>query len=653
MLKLLSNLKHNSLVVLIFFGTYATLFAQVNVVPLTTRTVPQVEQKLENQRNIRFNHLAKRGTVTLPFIDDFSNEGPYPNPTLWMDDQVFINRSFVVNPPSIGIASFDGLDAIGDSYGGPRGRSDYLTSMPIDLTGADESRLYLTFYLQAGGNTLAPTKKDSFGVEFKDINGSWINIERYNVNTLAGSRVFNFFEIKIEPAYIHDNFQFRFYNISDNYGILNVWNLDYVRLKEFFQSDREVETDVAFSNNLGSIFKEHYAIPIKHIKNNVAHYLRDSVDISIRNNFNAKLQADPSFLSVIDEESESTLLPEETLLEVVNVPINQRDLNPGIYQFRNAIKNKSALESNLSQLLNTNKDIYAITKRYKYVQTQESNDQLIANNDVSQTFELGQIFAYDDGSAEIGIEILKAAGQTPTMAIEFEALVPDTIQAISIHLPHAELINENQLFQLFVWGDDLNDDVLWSSGEISPLYPDDFDNGSLQAFSTFRLRDEFGNDTPLPIPAGKFHIGWTQVTPGDDGVVFGYDKESPFGSFHSFYTTGNNWQPFRTTFFNGSIMMRPVLSGPKQFAHTATSEIERRSALVQLRPNPVEDYVHLDIPDDAQVTSVEVLNTIGQVVLQSKEVKTIFVGNLPEGKYIINLLDKTNHLYGTKGFIRL
>ena len=33
-------------------------------------------------------------TITLPFVDDFSYDGIYPNPNLWADSDVYINRDY-------------------------------------------------------------------------------------------------------------------------------------------------------------------------------------------------------------------------------------------------------------------------------------------------------------------------------------------------------------------------------------------------------------------------------------------------------------------------------------------------------------------------------------------------------------------------------
>lgn len=76
----------------------------------------------------------------MPFIDDFSRDGIYPFDSLWLDQDAFINRSFANAPPTIGVATLDGLDALGrphDSLSGSEEIADHLTSRPIDLEASD------------------------------------------------------------------------------------------------------------------------------------------------------------------------------------------------------------------------------------------------------------------------------------------------------------------------------------------------------------------------------------------------------------------------------------------------------------------------------------------------------------------------------------
>src|ERR1041384_2224840 len=71
-----------------------------------------------NQRNkvvATVRHVAA-DTLILPFIDDFAQESIYPNTDLWLDSGAFINSTFCDNPPTVGVATFDGIDKLGRLY---------------------------------------------------------------------------------------------------------------------------------------------------------------------------------------------------------------------------------------------------------------------------------------------------------------------------------------------------------------------------------------------------------------------------------------------------------------------------------------------------------------------------------------------------------
>lgn len=100
--------------------------------------------------------------VRLPFVDDFSNYTGYPNNTLWKDRKCFINNTYAINPPSIGVATFDALDENGKIYAHADRSAfpaDTLTSVLIRLdsnfTQHRPMRLsdsiYFSFYYQPGG----------------------------------------------------------------------------------------------------------------------------------------------------------------------------------------------------------------------------------------------------------------------------------------------------------------------------------------------------------------------------------------------------------------------------------------------------------------------------------------------------------------------
>ena len=46
-----------------------------------------------------------KSAIPLPFIDDFSNESTFVSDNLWDNSSVFVNRSYPINPPTIGVAT--------------------------------------------------------------------------------------------------------------------------------------------------------------------------------------------------------------------------------------------------------------------------------------------------------------------------------------------------------------------------------------------------------------------------------------------------------------------------------------------------------------------------------------------------------------------
>jgi len=117
------------------------IFAQPVASPLNSNPVLQEYAKKHPDR-AKTQFKSAPVVLTLPFMDDFSyaslesSELHYPITSLWLDNDVFINSTLGVNPPSIGVATFDGLDAKGEpyiSYNGVNedGPSDTLTSQFI------------------------------------------------------------------------------------------------------------------------------------------------------------------------------------------------------------------------------------------------------------------------------------------------------------------------------------------------------------------------------------------------------------------------------------------------------------------------------------------------------------------------------------------
>ncbi len=149
--------------VLIFVLCFANFLAAQEVLT----DLPNNIQLLKESKNVHIkSSITNAEPVKLPFVDDFSDYNLYPNPLLWEDKQGFVNSTFPINPPSIGVVTLDALDEFGKIYSHASESpfaADTLTSHTIRLdsvfnpnrpVGIQDS-VYFSFYYQPGGGTFS------------------------------------------------------------------------------------------------------------------------------------------------------------------------------------------------------------------------------------------------------------------------------------------------------------------------------------------------------------------------------------------------------------------------------------------------------------------------------------------------------------------
>ena len=124
--------------------------------------------------------------LSLPFFDDFSGSGIYPDESRWQTNNVFVNSGFPYMPVNHGTATLDVVNRFGVVY--PNGSSnpflaDSLMSCPIRLDSLNgdalspADSLYFSFYYQPGGFGDCPDRDDSlvlkFGFGFDSLGIEW------------------------------------------------------------------------------------------------------------------------------------------------------------------------------------------------------------------------------------------------------------------------------------------------------------------------------------------------------------------------------------------------------------------------------------------------------------------------------------------------
>ncbi len=583
---------------------------------------------------------------SLPFVDDFSYPGPFPHPDYWTDRFVFINNTLGMNPVSVGMATFDGVDDTGTPYGGVFGPADHLTSAFIDMTTANTGQCYLTFYIQAGGYSYVPDNAELLILEFKNEDGEWEEITSYSSADHPDIERFYFKSIEVEERFFYGDFQFRFLNLADGTGMNSNWHLNYVKLANEFQADLIFENDIAFTRPPSSALDRYTAMPFRQFMGHEREELATEIEIGLHNHFNGTRQADPSNLRVVEATTGQQLLS-ETLLEVPPVvEENQRDLDPGFHFFTNNIQNEEPYKNNVEAMAGSLSDKMILRTEYSFQQNEEQIPELMRNNEVSGKTVISDYFAYDDGSAETALNVYFGTGSSaPSLGVQYHNNTGDTLRGIAINLPRISPGDRNKRFRLMVWGASLDDGPLFESENLGPRFVDVF-HDSIQGFSTYALRSpETGQDTAIYIPAGDFYVGWKQISRGASGVYVGLDGNNPNKADHVFFNDGAIWETLDEAApgLRGAVMIRPIFSD-EPVVQTNVFEPDKGPETLRLYPNPADDKIYFG--------DSEVLGGIDELVVYSMDGKMypvsfhnnrVDISHLPQGSYILAIRYKNSN----------
>ncbi|NOY36502.1 MAG: T9SS type A sorting domain-containing protein [Chlorobi bacterium] len=567
--------------------------------------------------------LTAGDTLPLPFFDDFSRNTIFPNPALWTDKQAYVNFSYGIDPVSIGVATLDAIDETGAIYTNASTltfEADHLTSLPIDLDYVPEDGIFFSFFYQPQGIADPPEEGDSLVLLFyAPLQQHWDTVWHHHGETLTP-----FKEVILpvnDTAFLHKGFRFRFVNFAsltrndaDPGAVANCdhWNIDYVFLdKNRFASDT-LPRDVAFTQPLHSLLKTYEAMPWKHFRATFLSEMGSFFPITYRNN-------DSIIRNVTREFRITNLYTGQTVHSFTggasNAPADSTITYkaPLIYTF-----NTPGTDSALFELKS-----FLITDAFD----PKINDTIIRH----QVF--GKEFAYDDGSAEAGYGLNGNGNEHASLAYQFYAYIPDTLQAVRIWFNHSKDDANLVYFNLMVWNDSagIPGAVLYKQeGEIPVL------SGGNAGFVTFPL------DTIL-IAEGKFYIGWEQVT--STFLNVGFDLNLDHHN-RAYIQNAGQWGE---SSIPGTIMIRPV------FGSNLVVKIPYQSFAQQnwvVYPNPADRYIRIR-PDRENITRgnlrITLFSLTGKIALTS-----FFAGDplnvtgLPDGIYLMTLSNGNQRLFQSK-----
>lgn len=559
---------------------------------------------------------------TLPFVDDFSRAEKYPDSDKWMDNHCFVNTTYPINPPTIGVATFEGLRADGtpQAPGSSYGSSDSLTSIPLKLGGLTAGdNVYLSFFYEAGGHGNAPESNDSLVLEFLRSDTMWVHIWGISRDSLTLDSFYRHDLHISDPQFLFDGFQFRFRNYADKRGNNDHWHLDYVKLDKNRVAG-DALNDVAFTQGGLSLLKRYEAMPLDHFKGFQASELRDTLVIRMRNNFTVNKNVNYRYEAYED--------CNDTPFHALNIGV----IGNFIAASDSALREPN-YQAEITNLTNTvSCDSLVITTRY--IQDSLPTDVNRHNDTMLHHQAFTNCFAYDDGSAEQAYGVI---GTGAMVSYKFHANKADTIRAVRIHFAHIDDDPSAFLFSVIVWDSiDLapgapGDHILYRQDFQTPEFVD-----TLNGFYTYVL------DTPKVV-SGNFWVGWQQGQSNNLGI--GYDVNHDAGQY-TYYNLFGNWSP---SVLHGAMMIRPVLG--KELP-AGTGEPGITGQVVSVFPNPVPDVLRFRC--DMVVDRIIITNSIGQGVLSQRvDHNSVDVSFLRDGIYFIQFLDTHKQQIGWARFVKM
>jgi hypothetical protein len=561
-------------------------------------------------------HISSK--IRLPFVDDFSNDQLFPSPLRWKERRVYINNDFAIAPPSVNVATFDGLDERGNPYGQGDGFLDSLTSFPINLAGLTRAdSVYLSFYVEPQGLGDTPETKDSLVLEFRsnpynDLQWQTVWGGSFNMfSTTAFTKV----AVLVDSVYLHDDFQFRFKNYGSRTGNLDNWHLDYVILDKGRTKD-DGYFDFALCNNPPSLLNKYSSMPIRHYQNAPSTYTNSVQQILVSNNDKTTV---PMFFA------RSIYNPELFRLDSFS------NTDPGV---SGESRGMVAITSSLGGLTTSaaSADSLIFTAKY-YTNSNNNFDNIPTNDTLSVKTIMSNYFAYDDGTAEAGYGLFNQPG---SVALGYTLELADSLYGISMFFNQSEVDVSTLPFNLMIWkaigtnGNGTGETVIKRIAQSKPTYKD-LRNG----FYYLQFSE------PIYMPAGKFYIGWeqTSIFNLNMGLDMNYQIQGSLAKNPDMWF--KLYDVWGKTQIEGALMMRPII-GKWIDPPVGIQEFEPQTTRFEVKvyPNPASSEVHVQTQDNEHELELTLMDMTGKTILtnQNKQ-KSLPLTNVTNGVYFIQVRD--------------
>ncbi|MBX2970849.1 MAG: T9SS type A sorting domain-containing protein [Cyclobacteriaceae bacterium] len=547
--------------------------------------------------------------MSLPFWDDFSTATH--TDTLWEDKaNVWINAGSAINPPTINVATFDGLDANGMAYApNPNqnldfGPTDLLASRKIKMTDVpigQRNFVFLSFYYQWGGFGESPERNDRLELEFLNNQGVWKPIQTFVAEENQQPDEFYYFNIRInQDEYYHDDFQFRFQAYGKQSGRFDMWHIDYVYMNQGRTEDDDSHPDRTLTVPASGMFGSYFSIPVKHFQTS---FTLTNPSFGVANikasQTNINFSTYGTFKNYVGQEiyTHSELFDFDTPLQGTDASIQGKERRTVIMQEFPPLTTTDTLLFNpkadsiqieLELSLNT-KDNVIPDDNGDYIFATYNPIDFRSNDTLRTTYFLKNYYAYDDGIAEYALGLAQS-GSVAAYRFVMQTPEADTLNGVYVYFPNSYGTFASTV-TFYVWDDNNGRPGSLLLEELVPVQRNNNNQFVLRPF----IQSAIVQDT--------FYIGWRQST---GRVLIGLDTSNDSGEHLFFNNAGANPNTWETTQIYGSPMIRPRF-GP---GAVVTSTEERTKKEVVLYPNPNKGEFFLE----GNAHRVQVLSASGHPV---------------------------------------
>ena len=596
------------------------------------------------------SHQQKQmaGGLEIPFKEDFyyACTQQYPDQALWADSLVYVNTGFPIAPPSIGVATFDGLNKHGYPYmptllnmnlSYP---ADTLTSAPINLqvissisyTLSPIDSVGMIFYIQARGYGDNPESGDSLLLDFyKPKQNTWTHnvwFQRGNLNSNVNDSVFKKIFVRIEDtAYFHEGFRFRFRNMATPVGNFDHWHLDYIHLSRGIFKNSDPFDDLAITQIPSPLLKEYSAMPYQHY---MSSEMASKISVRIRNN-----RVGPP-ITMSYEHKVYTAGTNSLVHSYLGGPVNLPSFATAGYSSLQ-VHSQPTLQYSFAENMTDSTDY--IIKHYLFRSgSSQGSEYNVPNDTVTQYQRFRNYFALDDGSAEQSYYV-NAPGARIAVKVKLNAY--DTLHSLRVYFDPAGNINaaKTRSFQIIVYNGD-------NFGPMSVKLLDPVKQGVKFFDKGFKGVPEYKLQTPLVLEPGTYYIGVQQQA---DALQIGFDRNYNF-SRNTYFYASTSWQQSQIA---GSVMMRPVF-GKRVPPPVGLNDLEMEAAQFDLYPNPASNSFIIR-GAAYEGTTFELHNAMGQKLNEGALTATeteVSTNQLANGLYVLVIRNKGMVLCQKKLIIR-